>query len=227
MSGIINGNIVRNGLVLALDAADRKSYPGTGTTWFDRSGRGNHVTATNSPVWNSAGYWANTSTSYFTGTGNTSIPTGNSNYTMICWVRQRVADGWGGASGFMSIGGFGTLSQSNALRTDASTVGYMYHYWWNNDLNLNNNNAGLALGVWFMLVATFDGTTRAIWLNGILRASDTPTGHNVTSTTIQISKTVGNEYQNGDVAAAYIYNRGLTATEIQQNFTVQRRRFGL
>ena len=36
--------IVTNGLVLCLDAADQKSYPGTGTTWFDRSGNGNNGT---------------------------------------------------------------------------------------------------------------------------------------------------------------------------------------
>lgn len=32
--------IIRNGLVLCLDAANSKSYPGTGTTWSDLSGNG-------------------------------------------------------------------------------------------------------------------------------------------------------------------------------------------
>jgi hypothetical protein len=36
--------IVRNGLVLALDAADKNSYPGTGTTWNDLSGNNNNGT---------------------------------------------------------------------------------------------------------------------------------------------------------------------------------------
>ena len=36
--------IVTDGLVLALDAADRNSYPGTGNTWFDISGNGNNGT---------------------------------------------------------------------------------------------------------------------------------------------------------------------------------------
>ena len=49
--GIFRGpNIVRSGLVLALDAADRNSYPGTGTTWNDLSGNGNNVTLTNGPT---------------------------------------------------------------------------------------------------------------------------------------------------------------------------------
>jgi len=41
------GAIVRDGLVLALDAADRNSYPGTGTTWYDLSGNGNNGTLNN------------------------------------------------------------------------------------------------------------------------------------------------------------------------------------
>jgi hypothetical protein len=30
-----NTSVIRNGLVLYLDAANPKSYPGTGTSWFD------------------------------------------------------------------------------------------------------------------------------------------------------------------------------------------------
>ena len=37
-------SIVMNGLILCLDAANPKSYPGTGTTWYDLSGNGAHGT---------------------------------------------------------------------------------------------------------------------------------------------------------------------------------------
>ena len=40
------GRIVTDGLILALDAADRNSYPGSSTTWYDVSGNGNHGTLT-------------------------------------------------------------------------------------------------------------------------------------------------------------------------------------
>jgi hypothetical protein len=46
--------IVTNGLVLALDAADRNSYPGSGTTWTDLSGNGNTGTLTNGPTYSSS-----------------------------------------------------------------------------------------------------------------------------------------------------------------------------
>jgi len=45
--------IVTDGLVLALDAGNVKSYPGSGTTWYDKSGNGNNGTLTNGPTFNS------------------------------------------------------------------------------------------------------------------------------------------------------------------------------
>ena len=39
-----NPRIVTDGLVLALDAGNTKSYPGSGTTWTDLSGQGNNGT---------------------------------------------------------------------------------------------------------------------------------------------------------------------------------------
>ena len=44
-------HIVSDGLVLCLDAANPRSYPGSGTTWYDLSGNGNHGTLVNSPVY--------------------------------------------------------------------------------------------------------------------------------------------------------------------------------
>jgi hypothetical protein len=45
--------VVTDGLVLALDAADTNSYPGSGTTWNDLSGNGNTGTLTNGPTYSS------------------------------------------------------------------------------------------------------------------------------------------------------------------------------
>ena len=46
--------IITDGLVLALDAGDIKSYPGTGTTWKDRSGNALNGTLLNSPTFSGA-----------------------------------------------------------------------------------------------------------------------------------------------------------------------------
>jgi hypothetical protein len=48
------GRIVTDGLVLSLDAGDRNSYPGSGTTWRDLSGNNNSGSLVNGPTFNSA-----------------------------------------------------------------------------------------------------------------------------------------------------------------------------
>jgi hypothetical protein len=45
--------IVRDGLVLYLDAANTKSYHGSGTTWSDLCGNGNDGTLINEPTFDS------------------------------------------------------------------------------------------------------------------------------------------------------------------------------
>jgi len=53
MASSIAPNIVTDGLVLYLDAANTKSYPGSGTTWTDIAAR-NNGTLTNGPTFSSA-----------------------------------------------------------------------------------------------------------------------------------------------------------------------------
>ncbi len=52
MTNSYGPSIVRDGLVLYLDAGDRNSYPGTGNTWYDLSGNNNHGTIYNSLPYN-------------------------------------------------------------------------------------------------------------------------------------------------------------------------------
>ena len=54
MSINYNPTISTSGLVLSLDAANKKSYPGTGTTWTDLSGNGNNFTI-NASAYNGTG----------------------------------------------------------------------------------------------------------------------------------------------------------------------------
>lgn len=219
--------IVTDGLAAHYDASNIVSYDGTGDTiWRDMSGNGYDLELINGPIWEKRGYFNNDADSYFTGPGGSEIPTGNDPYTMIVWARQ--VGEWGNSDGFISIGGFGTNNGSNALRTLSNSAGNFHHYWWYTDLSLNSNAANVNVGDWFMVAASFDGNTRTVWVNGIARTSDNPgSGHNVTSSTIQLSKTVGAEYQVGDIAGASIYNRCLSADEMLQNFNAQRNRFSI
>lgn len=54
--GYANGpRIVTDGLALHLDAGNAKSYPGSGTSWYDLSGNGKHFTWSAEPTHNTGG----------------------------------------------------------------------------------------------------------------------------------------------------------------------------
>ena len=212
-----NSQIVSNGLVLHLDASNPSSYDGSGTQWNDISGNGNHVTMQNagSISYDASNKFFNTGDNgYFSRASGTNIPVGNSNYTMIVYVNQPQ---WQSGNGFISIGGFNSTNRSNALRIQSGGLGRLVHYWWSNDINLTSNQ--VSINNWLYIVAKFDGTTRSVWVNGVLAGQDTPSGHNVNSSLIQISKTYGSEYQRGKIKVAMIYNRALSSNELSQNYT--------
>ncbi len=213
-----------SGPVLYLDANNLSSYPGTGTTWYDISSNGNDVTMVNSSsiTWNNSGpvYFSTGANGWFNNPSGSNLPTGNANYTFIIWIQ--LGSTWSG-NGLMSVGSFGTTNQSNAFRT-ASTQ-QLLNYWWGNDLVVQDNSVSPTN--WFNAVATYDGTTRSIWVNGAIIGSDSPVGHNVITSALQIAKTGGNEFLNGNVGEVLIYDRGLTSTEILGIYNSTKSRYGL
>ncbi len=99
-----NASITSSGLVFYLDAANSSSYPGTGTTWYDLSGRGNHATLGNGASWVYAG---NRSYMSFDGVDDfLSFVYDNSLFTneatVIGWMQ--VSYPLAGSGGFFDIG---------------------------------------------------------------------------------------------------------------------------
>ena len=95
--GIARGpKIVTSGLVLALDAADKLSYPGSGTTWRDLSGNNNIGTLTNGPTFSGA----NMGSIVFDGTNdcvtlaiNSLFNFGTGDFSIFCWIKSsKVSD---------------------------------------------------------------------------------------------------------------------------------------
>jgi hypothetical protein len=216
--------IITTGLQLYLDAGNPASYPGSGTTWYDLTGNGNDVVMENSVSisWTAIGgsFFSTGAIGWFSRSNGTNIPIGNSEYTLSAWIA--LSTSWS-AQGIMSIGGFETGNQSNALRT--GTTNQFINYWWGNDLSANSSLPNP--NSWINVVAKFNGTTRSLFINGSSIGSDTPVGHNVTNSNIQIAKTYNNEYLNADIAQVLIYDVALSDSDILDNFNNTKSRFGL
>jgi hypothetical protein len=208
-------SIVTSGNTLNLDAGLPSSYPKTGTVWYDLTNNpNNNGTLVNGVTYNSGskGYLSfNGINRYISFTTPTNIPIGNSNYTISIWFMPGSISI--GTEGLVGWGNYGTTNQVNAFKLTPTGLS---NYWWANDLSVTTT---LSNGNWYNAVATFDGTTRSIWVNGVLLDSDTPIGHNVpNANNLTIGLTNTTEYYTGIISEVQIFNRGLTSNEIVSNY---------
>jgi hypothetical protein len=206
-----NPRTVTDGLVLALDAANSKSYPGSGTTWTDLSGRGNTGTLTNGPTYSSAngGSLSFDGVDDYVNCGTPSISVGK--ITVNTWVKINAG------SLFQHIVDSSSNSWHLAILSDNRP------YFWNGSV-YHQSAPILTVGQWYMLTGV-QGTTLDIYINGVLGQS-IATDVSVTTNTVNLGRFQGYGRQlNGNIAQVSIYNRALTATEIQQNFNALRSRY--
>ena len=96
------------------------------------------------------------------------------------------------------------------------------------DSNINSNFSH-GLNTYHHVVATYNGTTQAIYVNGVLKASKSLTGTiTTTGSTVRVgSYTNGDYVHNGDIPVVKIYNRAFTAQEIKQNYNAYKNRFNI
>lgn len=238
---IRRGGIVKDGLVLNLDAADTFSYPRTGTRWNDLSGNGNHGTLTNGPTFDNGN-----SGNFILDGIDDKIDCGNSNVSVnnliamsgIVWF-NKTGNSSGGftprlltkRSAAQNSGWWDFLSAHNThilqFNADFGTVDIV-----------RDTSITLSLNQWYMGAFTWDGsdisTNIKIYVNGIESSYSGPgtngTGGRVSETTNRL--VIGNaDWASrpfyGKIAIAQLYNRVLNADEIYQNFEVYRSRFGI
>ena len=225
MAGFSGPNIVENGLVLALDAADKNSYKGSGTNWKDLSGNSYNGTLTNGPTFSNT----NGGVINFDGTDDY-VDCGNvlaslTNLTLECFVKFGTQST--SYNGIISK----TLNNTNGweLRTGgytSTTTTAQFRYVGDNG---SPDFGALTNGVWYHLVATGILGLQLVYKNGSVYNSGTYAGiPSANSNSLLIGKLAyAGLYANMSMGYARIYNRALTATEVLQNYNATKTRFGL
>jgi hypothetical protein len=211
--------IVTDGLVLALDAADRTSYPGSGTAWNDLAGS-NNGTLTNGPTFNSGngGSIVFDGTNDYVDCGNNSSLNAPDEITLSAWINgtynapgEYAVIDKGGITGYH----FGIYQQRIIFQPQSS-------YKQSNTLLSNN--------VWYNIVAVYNKINVYFYLNGIPDGVQALTGGlNAPTEPVWISRytNINPLPFNGKIAIAQIYNKALTASEVLQNYNATKGRFGL
>ena len=227
-------NIVRDGLVLALDAASPRSYPGSGTTWYDLSGNGNNSTSVGSPTYDSS-----TGSFIFDGTDDRFSSTISTSFDLYCLE--------------VAFKPHKTISPNTAPNgLDYSLLGVRTSIGNNNGINVYEWTSGMAretVSIWshngyatgiyttvslafHIMNFNWNGSTYDIWLDGTKQSTiSRSTGHAQLITGVNYIEpgynTGYNYYHSGNISTVKAYNRSLTDVEVQQNFNVHKSRFGL
>ena len=225
---IATKGIVQSGLVLNLDAGVSSSYPGSGTTWTDLSGNGNTGTLTNGPTYSSA----NGGSISFDGTddyGNFSSRILTNVVTEIScfmWIYPK-SDGV-----VLAILGQSAINSSyHHSAIEVGSSGELRMSLWHNSLT-NRINSTLSLNTWNNVGFTYAGTTLTGYLNSSNVGTTTFTWSKPSDIYFGIMSFDGTNmgtsaYGDGNVSNIQVYNRALTAAEIQQNFNATRSRYSI
>jgi hypothetical protein len=224
-----NPKIVTDGLVLALDAANPKSYPGSGTVWNDLSGRGNDGTLLNGVGYSSdnKGAMVFDGINDYVDCGNPdslSSIGGTTNITASSWVYYTAYGGGGQSYSVITVKGnpwtWLLENLSNKFRFRITAGGF--------DANVADPSTHL-LNIWYNVAGTYDGINMKLYVNGVLINSKAQTGTLATnSATAKIGTFQGANYNfTGKISNTLIYNRALTESEIQQNYLATKSRYGL
>ena len=230
--------IVTDNLVLAFDAGNTKSYPGSGTTWTDLMGNTNG-TLTNGPTYSSdnGGYFDFDGTNdYVQVSASSDLNFGTGNFTIEGWFNK-------GATTALQ-----TLLCSNKyfingnngnwiLRISSATQIAFATYDGTGNIEYSELNASTSVDTWhhFALVREGTGTNETkFYLDGVLKGSITITksltdaGTNGLRIGEESDGGPGNAHFNGKISNVKIYKgKGLTATEVEQNYNALRGRYGI
>jgi len=212
--------------VLYLDAANNKSYPGSGTTWSDMTGNGNNGALINGPTFNSG----NGGIFVFDGVDdNVTIVDSNSlditnNITVDCWFYP------------------------TTYRTDVYSINFLKKYGGTSDANFqfyfdgiyspyrikilatrggvwstaSPDSGVIPLNQWCNVVWTYSNGGR-LYINGVSQGNPVGSGN----LSINSYNLVLGTYLIGNISLTKIYNKALTPQEILQNYNATKTRYGL
>jgi hypothetical protein len=236
MSVAAGPEIVNSNLILCLDAANSRSYPGSGNLWYDISGKGYTATLFNSPSFSNGTIQfrsATATSSYATAsfdegvlknanrTGQFTIET-IYKYVSLPSSNEAVIAGRSGCHGGIYL--WADNSVYAAVKTDQCWTGA-----------INYSISSQATNTFYYVAMTYNNGNIKSYLNG----------NYITQASLNLGTYQMYEYSNifyiggipsgspqfyatnADIAVVRCYSTELTSNQIAQNFAAIRGRFGL
>ena len=204
--------IIQDGLVVWLDAGNPNSYPGSGTTWFDLSGNGNHMTLTGSP-------------SYLSSNGGVLSFNGSNQYGSLTGLNYS-------ASTFTIIAASRYSGETRGRVISSMANNWLFGHWssgseeyyaegWILQGAPNDTN-------WRIYAATENHSAdqRSFYVNNTARVTNSTAGsQGFNGLSVGRWGSGASEYSTCEVSFIQVYSRILTTEELTQNYNTLTGRF--
>jgi len=256
MSTRYSPKLITDGLVLSVDSANKLSYPGSGTTWYDLCNVGNNTIFSGTPTFSNGVFtlnavdqyfYVNTTTGFFNYNTNAFYADNTTTWSVSSWfkfpvspqaIRDSTVNGGNcsyailGKSG--GIGGAETITLFVSANNATTSAGSLYPYLL--VVGIRGTKTQISPGsvntnTWNNVVVTWDGTAGRVYFNGIDRgALNIGTAGIQTSAYFCIGCTANAPSAHGfegSISQVSVYNRTLTVTEVLQNYNANKTRFGV
>ena len=244
--------IVTDGLILCLDAANTKSYIGSGTAWNDISGKQNNGTIDGATFGTS-----NQGAFDFDGTNdNIKIPNtaagtligkdffdGSNNLSLEVWFNADDLPANGGSNYLYSQVLFGGGDRNIFIvfgdDMDDKEVGIRVKIGSTWSSPVGSGVDSIANNTWYNLIITYNASSGfVLYLNGVQKSTSSTTGTFADSNIGDVNNrllgclrddasdnTTKNRFFDGEISLCRIYNRDLTASEAKQNYDAYKGRY--
>ena len=226
-------SIITNGLVLCLDAGNRRSYPGSGNTWYDLSGNNRNANLLGGVSYNFDNYGGlilDGTDDYIELTNMSSLQLLTSpSITLDIWVKANAFS----ARTYIFENRTVSLNNIFAIFTDAAnstTATLRTHFASAGDITIQSISTNIIYNLVYVINTSSITDNVQFYVNKTKRIYSYNFNESVnTSNNMYLGKAyVANGYRwNGSMYRFSYYNRVLSESEIKQNYNAIRGRFGL
>jgi hypothetical protein len=216
-----NTSMISDGLIYALDAANTRSYSGSGITSYSLVG-GIGATLVNGVGFtstNSGSFVFDGSNDFILKPADSLFDFGTGNFTISSWVKTSNLS-YSTIFGLDDTGGGGgiyiyTNQFDGVMRTWVAGVSF-------------NGNTVISNGIWHLISVVRLSNTIYQYVDTTMSGSFSATGSILTNQKMSIGRVTDGSYPFlGNISQTIVYNRALSAQEIRQNYNATKKRYGL
>ena len=222
-------NFVTNGLVLALDAANPRSYVSGSGTWFDMSGNNYSGSLLNGPGYSTAynGVLTFDGADDYCNSTNFALQMGNTDYTIEFVLKVNQTSTAPGIMNWGSSGPFNLNGKGMQIRFQTNLFEYTIADGFSTGIRLQYTFSNVADGTYkHYIITQIKQDLATLYLNGINVSTKSYAGEVAYTDTYNLWIARGNDgYINGNIPYVRIYNRALSSDEVLQNYNLAKLRF--